>query len=130
MKRFLLGILALTMLLAVGLSGCSTEVEAYTESAQVINAKVNQEFTIALGANATTGYSWQAAFDKDSLQLVNQEYKENDNTVKPVVGAGGTAYFNFKALKSGENKITFTYYRPWETPKADDQTQTFTIVVK
>jgi inhibitor of cysteine peptidase len=130
MKRLLFGILALAMLAVMGLSGCTTEVKAYTDSGKTINTKVNQEFTIALGSNITTGYSWQPVFDSTVLEKLNQEYKENDTTGNQIVGAGGTEYFYFKALKSGETKITFTYFRPWETPTAEDQTQTFTIIVK
>jgi inhibitor of cysteine peptidase len=130
MKRSLFGILILSIYLVTGLSGCGTEVKAFTEPVQLINTNVNQEFTIALEANQTTGYSWQPVFDNTFLELVSQEYKENDNTGKQIMGAGGTAYFHFKSLKSGETKITFSYYRPWETPKAEDQTLTFTIYVK
>ena len=131
MKKVLLAILAVVAILSIALlSGCSHQVEAYTDSGQVVNIGVNQELTIALGSNITTGYSWQPKYDTNSLNLVGQEYKANDTTGKQIVGAGGTQYFHFKATKSGETKITFTYYRPWETPTAQDQTQEFTINVK
>ena len=117
-------------LLAVVLSGCNTSAKAFTEPSQIINTGVNQEFTIALGSNISTGYSWQAAYDEKALTLVEKTYKEQDNTGKQIVGAAGTEYFTFKVLSKGETKITFTYQRPWEQPSAQDQTLVFTINVK
>ena len=130
MKKLLTVALAGVALLAMVLSGCSTQAKAFTDSSQVINTRVNQEFTIALGSNITTGYSWQPTYDENALNLVEKTYKEQDNTGKQIVGASGTEYFNFKALSKGETKVTFTYRRPWEQPSAQDQTLIFTINVK
>ncbi len=130
MKNYIIAIIAAVFLLATVLSGCTTEVKAYTESGQVINTSADKEFQIALGSNPTTGYSWHATFDEQALKQVNNDYKADDTTGKQIVGAGGTEYFTFKALKTGDYKITFTYYRPWETPTAQDKTQEFTIKVK
>ncbi len=131
MKKILVAILVVAgLLITAGLSGCGTEVQAYTDSGQAVNTEVNREFTIALGSNITTGYSWQPQFDAGALAMVNKEYKANDTTGKQIVGGGGTEYFHFKALKSGGTTITFTYYRPWETPTPQDQVQKFTINVK
>jgi len=105
-------------------------VKAFTESSQVINTGVNQEFTIALGSNITTGYSWQPDYDTNALNLVEKTYQEQDNTGKQIVGASGTEYFTFKALAKGETKVTFTYQRPWEQASAQDQTIIFTINLK
>jgi inhibitor of cysteine peptidase len=129
MKKLLMVALVGVALLTMVLSGCSTEAKAFTEPGQVINAGVNQEFTIALGSNITTGYSWQPAYDANALNLLEKKYKEQDNTGKQIVGASGTEYFNFKTLSKGETKVTFTYRRPWEQPSAQDQTLVFTINV-
>jgi inhibitor of cysteine peptidase len=130
MKKYLAAVLAVVALLSIALSGCSTEAKIYADSGRGINTGVNQEFTIALGSNITTGYSWQPIYDANVLALVNKEYKADDKTGRQVVGSGGTEYFHFKALKKGETKINFVYYRPWETPTPQDQSQTFTIDVK
>jgi inhibitor of cysteine peptidase len=131
MNKVLMAILAVVALSSIALfSGCSNQVEAYTDSGRVVNTGVNQEFTIALGSNITTGYSWQPKYDNNNLTLVSREYKAGDTTGKQIVGAGGTEYFHFKASTSGETKIAFTYYRPWETPTSEDQSQNFTIKVK
>jgi len=130
MKKGILAVLAGLLIFSLVLSGCTSAAQANTDSGKVINTEKNKEFSIALGANATTGYKWQPKFDSGSITLVDDEYKENDNTGKQIVGAGGTQYFKFKAVKSGETKIEFTYYRPWETPAETDQRQVFTVNVK
>jgi inhibitor of cysteine peptidase len=48
------------------------------------------------------------------LGLVKSKY-EPDKKAPGLVGAGGTQYFRFKALKAGRTEITLTYKRPWET---------------
>ena len=123
---FLLGLVLLTVVL----SGCGTAIKEFTEPSQIINTGVNQEFTIALGSNPSTGYSWQVAYDEEALTLAEKTYKERDNTGEQIVGADGTEYFKFKPLSKGETKVTFTYRRPWEQPSSQDQTLVFTVNVK
>ena len=130
MKRSIMVILASLALLSLVLPGCATSARAFTEPGQIINSGVNQEFVIALGSNISTGYSWQAAYDEQALAVVEQTYKEQDNTGKQIVGAAGTDYFTFKALSKGETEVTFTYRRPWEEQSAQDQTLVFTVNVK
>jgi inhibitor of cysteine peptidase len=130
MKKIIMIALVGVILLPVVLSGCATAAKAFTEPNKMINTKVNEEFTIALGSNISTGYSWQVVYDEKELSLVENTYKEQDNTGKQIVGAPGTEYFTFKALSKGETKVTFTYQRPWEQPSAQDQTAEFTINVK
>jgi inhibitor of cysteine peptidase len=130
MKKWIIMLLVTIALFGLILSGCSSAVKAYTDPAQVINISANQEFTIALGSNITTGYSWQPKYDVTALTLIGREYKANDTTSKQIVGSGGTEYFHFKASKTGEIQVSFSYYRPWETPTPQDQNQSFTIEVK
>ena len=127
MKKWTTGSLIMLLFFSLMLSSCAAKV--HTDPAKIINISVNQEFTIALGSNITTGYSWQPKYDLNELTLVGNEYKENDTTGQ-VVGAPGTQYFHFKATKSGTTQISFTYYRPWETPKPEDTTAKFNIVIK
>jgi inhibitor of cysteine peptidase len=131
MKKAFVVVLAAVLLITTVLTGCGgTKVTAYTESSQAINVNLNQDFTIALQANPTTGYDWQPVFDAGLLSQVKKDYQQDDHSGKQLVGSGGTDFFTFKGLKAGETKITFTYYRPWETPKAEDKQQVFNIVIK
>jgi inhibitor of cysteine peptidase len=130
MKKILAVSLLVVSLFSVVLSGCTAQVKAYTDASQVINTEVSKEFTIAIGSNISTGYSWQPEYDTGVFKLVGQEYKDKDTTGKEIVGAPGTEYFVFKASNSGNFNITFTYYRPWETPTPQDKTVVFNILVK
>jgi inhibitor of cysteine peptidase len=91
---------------------------------------VNEELTVALESNPTTGYSWKYDYDKTILNLVNEEYKADSKADKQLVGAGGTQLTKFKALKSGQTAVTFTYRRSWEQPSSEDKTQIFNITIK
>jgi inhibitor of cysteine peptidase len=130
MKKLAIAFSALILMAAAMITGCATKVEAYTDPGTVVNAGLNQEFTLALGSNISTGYSWQPAFDPNVLNLVNKEYKNGDNANGKIVGAPGVEYFTFKALKTGETKITLRYWRPWEPTTPQDKQQSFTINVK
>jgi inhibitor of cysteine peptidase len=107
-KRFLLLLIVLTTFLV---AGC-IQVETYSDEGQGIDTGVNQQFAIALGANPSTGYSWQASYDETMLELVEKTYKEEAK--EGLVGAGGVEYFRFKALKIGRTQVTLTYKQPWE----------------
>ena len=86
-------------------------------------------FTIALDANATTGYNWsQTIGDKTVVTFVGNEYVAEVRDPQ-VAGGGGTDTFTFKAVGKGTTTITLTYARPWESvPPA--QTRTITVTVK
>ena len=127
MNKWLLVSLIPMVIFCLIFSGCGTK--AITDPEQVVNVSFNKEFTIALGSNITTGYSWQPEYDLNALTLVGHEYK-SDDTMGKVVGAVGTEYFHFKAIKTGNTQISFTYYRPWETPKPEDSIAEFNVVVK
>jgi len=113
MKRvwLLVAVVVLTLGLVAGCVGAKT----YKDVGENIDIKVGQEFIIALGSNQTTGYKWQASYDETMLELAGGESTyEPDETDEDVVGAGGTEFFRFKALKAGEVEITMTYAQPWE----------------
>ena len=125
MKKFLILIALLTTCLV---AGCVGEVKTYTDSGQVIDIGVNQEFVIALGSNPTTGYKWQESHDENILELTESKYEMGKEAKEGVVGAGGIEYFRFKALKRGETEITMVYKRPWEEESLDQKV--FTVNIK
>jgi len=113
MKKWLILISAIILALTL-VTGCGGgDIETYSDAGQPINIGVNQEFTIALGSNPTTGYSWQESHDESFLELVAKSYQPGAEA-KEIVGAGGTEYFQFKALKPGETELVMTYKRSWE----------------
>lgn len=89
---------------------------------------VGKTFTIALDANATTGYNWsQTIKDTNVVAYVDNAYVAAA-TGPQVVGGSGIDTFTFKAVGKGTTTITLNYARPWESvPPA--QTRTITITV-
>ena len=126
MKRFLVA--AMTSILAVGLlAGCAGGIETYTDAHKTISANVDQEFVITLDSNPTTGYNWEEDYDVGMLKLVESKYEPGKQAEEGMVGAGGTQYFRFQALKTGKTEITLTYKRSWETESADQKVFTVDI---
>jgi inhibitor of cysteine peptidase len=76
--------------------------------------KVNDQMTIELLANPSTGYGWQVEYDKDYLDLLTEDYRTGQKPGDPRVGVGGTSCFTFRALKAGLTKVSLKYQRPWE----------------
>jgi inhibitor of cysteine peptidase len=113
MKKAL--VLLVVAVLTLGLVGGCMEVKTYGNEGRTIDIGVGHEFIIELDSNPSTGFSWQASYDTTRLELVGGEPTyEADETGEGIVGAGGTEFFRFKALKAGEAQITLTYARPWE----------------
>ena len=125
MKRKLILLVMAALLLVTGCTGVKT----YTDSGKTINIGTNQQFIIALDANPTTGYSWQASYDENMLELVGGEstYEPGEQAEEGAVGAGGVEYFRFKAVKTGETEITLVYKRPWEDEGIDQKSFTINI---
>lgn len=96
---------------------------SYTEQ-EVINIYTDtNEFEIKLKSNPTTGYSWYLEnYNSNLLTPIKQEYKSSQakKNSKPLLGAGGTDTWTFKATKEAftvprVTEIAFTYMRPWTT---------------
>lgn len=118
------------ILAACLVAGCSSTVQAYTDPEETVGVGAGSEFAIliALESNPTTGYSWEASYDETRLELVEETYELGEYAEQGLVGAGGTELFRFKALKSGEAKITMDYKRSWETEVLEQKV--FTVEVK
>lgn len=130
MKKFMFMMVALGLVVSM-LAGCNSgstnEIKTYTDATETIDGSVNQEFIIAVDSNPTTGYDWEESHDSDMLSLTDDSY-EPDEKAAGLVGAGGTQYFRFKALKAGQTEITVTYKRSWETDIAEQKV--FNINIK
>jgi inhibitor of cysteine peptidase len=86
---------------------------------ELIKARLNEPFTIALNSNPTTGYKWYADYDYHLLVLENEKYEIGSSEA---LGAGGFSVFTFKPLKPGRTTISLVYKRPWENIVADART--------
>ena len=85
-----------------------------------IEVEKGQFIVIALNSNPSTGYGWE--FDKRldgaALSLMNSFYVAPPAKDPPIVGAGGTQFYVFKAEVAGTASIDLKYDRSW----ADDST--------
>lgn len=71
----------------------------------------NQVLTIVVKSNPTTGYMWNATWNKKYMKLISMKYVPD----KPIIsGSGGKQIFKFKAIKKGKTKIKLFYARSWE----------------
>jgi len=109
-------------------AGCAGGIKTYTDPEQTINISVNQEFIIALDSNPTTGFTWHRSHDATILELIEKTYEPSEEAEQGLIGAGGTEYFRFKALKAGKTEITMVYKRPWEEEIIDQKV--FTVNIK
>lgn len=68
---------------------------------------VGDTFTLALEANATTGYRWSAQVEGDAVRAAGDEYLAPGDP--GVVGQGGTQELTFEAVAAGSATISLTY---------------------
>jgi inhibitor of cysteine peptidase len=126
MKRF--SALVLVAVVVACLSGgCGGGEKIYTDSSKTIVTRVGQEFTIALDSNPTTGYTWQETHDVVFLSLQEDRY-EPDEKAEGLVGAGGTQYYRYKAVRKGQVELRLFYLRPWEEETIEETV--FRVVIK
>lgn len=119
--------LCISVLLIVGCSSPHFGAE-YTFEGGAVTSE-NDELKVDLDSNPTTGYQWNVSIDGSGIKLVNSEYETQDTKESdgledilgqpgensPVMGAGGTESFEFRGTGAGEQTITFTYERSFET---------------
>lgn len=80
---------------------------------ETMEVKLEQEFTITLKSNPTTGYSWQieTAPDESVVRLIGSVFVGPQTRL---VGAGGSEIWTFKAVGRGRTGVRLIYVRPWE----------------
>lgn len=114
----------------VSQANCKADNIAYSAEFTVVEVKqvtVGKDFLITLPANPSTGYSWEAQFDKNYLSLRSKDFV-NDKVSEPMVGVGGTEVFTFAPIKAGETTVLMGYGRSWESKPAE--TKVFKYIIK
>jgi predicted secreted protein len=89
--------------------------------------KVGETYNVILDGNPTTGYLWQYKIRDESIVQLDTESVSSDSKL---TGAGSSFSWTFKALKPGGTKITFKYYRPWESEESALQIEDYYIKVE
>ncbi len=108
-------------------TGC-LGVRTYSDSGEAISIRVKQDFIIALGSNPTTGYGWEESYDETMLELVGETSEPGKQVEEGVVGGSGVEYFRFRAVKTGQTRITMDYQRSWEQESIEQKV--FTVNIK
>lgn len=110
----------------------NTQYSFLSDSTKVLDSKdsnvlnIGQNGKVVLKGNPTTGYTWHYTIEDNNIIKLASESSIQDSNL---MGAGSTFIWNFKALKAGETKITFKYYRDWESSAKDTDTVEYTITV-
>jgi len=81
-----------------------------TDPDNLIQARVNEEITIVIESNPSTGYSWQPHFDEGALELIDSDFISGSLAI----GSGGVEIFRFLPRKAGKENIKMFYKRQWE----------------
>jgi len=105
--------------------GGSSQPKVY-EAGDSISVSNGDTFVIALDANPTTGYSWQAAPNPNVEFVKSKQVQGSSNAI----GAPGTQQLTFKAVKTGSSTLTLNYLRPFEQGVPPVQTEQFDVTVK
>src|SRR5262245_307712 len=106
-------------------SGGSSKPKVY-EAGDSISVENGGTFVIALEANPTTGYSWEAE-PNDNVEFVSSKQVQGGSNA---IGAPGTQQLTFKAVKTGSSTLTLNYLRPFETGVPPVQTEDFDVTVE
>lgn len=85
--------------------------------------------TVDLYANPSSGYEWECSFDEDGILVLTDSYYTPDASTIFTGKGGGTRTFKFKALNSGNVKVTFDYIKKdnKETISVSQYTYTFHV---
>lgn len=105
------------LLILLSAANCRSQVDEKS-------VRLNKEFGISLDSNPTTGYKWEASYDKAFLRLKADRFKR---PAKALIGAGGTQTFVFLPIARGDTKIRFVYKRSWEKSIAREKTFSINI---
>lgn len=91
-----------------------------------IDAKVNEEITLIVETNSSTGYNWYINLDStnNKVKLIYEKDIPFFHTIiRGLVGASSKKIYKLKPLEKGQYIITLAYKRHWEQlPPIDKKT--------
>lgn len=122
-------------LFALGLSSCATvppplEIDGSADGSRVTLAP-GQELRIVVDDNPASGYRWM--IDRGAtgvLQLVGQPIYTPTSLGAPLVGAGGTMTFDFRADAVGSDTLQLAYRRLSQRASAPARNLRVEVVVR
>jgi inhibitor of cysteine peptidase len=99
------------------------DLSAHPEQANAVHEmNVNDAVSIKLAENPTTGYSWVLGNRPQDpvLRFAKKQYFPHKSQDE-IFGAGGEAYYDFVAKKSGADTVDFVYCQVWAMDKFLDK---------
>lgn len=93
---------------------------------QSINLRLNQQLTVRLKANPTTGYQWVLKQQPSFLKIINADVYQQDSHPEGMVGVGGQTTWSFQAQAKGSDALILIYQRLWEKEQV---AETFECVI-
>ena len=125
---------------ASGTDGAPTADKASTnaEEATVVAVHADGEtrlrqgqlLAIELDSNASTGYAWEIVEDGSPALEPAPVPASTAPTVPPMVGAGGTSRWRFRAVQPGAATVRLIYRRAWEKEVEPARTASYRVVVE
>lgn len=114
--------------IAVG-GGAGGKILLESDASKHFNLKEGDTFTIKLGENLSTGYSWHyKIIDVKVINLQSGEVKVLPAS-NGATGVPSEHIWNFRAVAKGTASIKFTYEREWDKSQLD-KTCEYTFTVK
>lgn len=104
----------------------SMSISADSANAEKVRVRNGNNFTVKIGSNPTTGYSWRLAgpIDKTHIKFIGSSFEVSR---KDLAGAPGKEILSFKAVRKGTSIIRLEYVRPWEKGIPPVKTKIYSI---
>lgn len=119
----------LLLIFGLAASSCGAlEGHAPTRPEEPVCVKADEDFTITLDSNRTTGYGWERATSSgdEKVRFISSEYVPADTGL---VGSGGREIWTFRAGSPGKAQLAFIYVRPWEKGAEPARKTVFTVCI-
>jgi inhibitor of cysteine peptidase len=128
MKKQLV-LLASVLLVLIFAAGCAKNMEVDEEmNGGSVVLEQGQTLVLKLASNPTTGYDWEIVDLNGAIleQVGEVDYKSDS----ALIGSGGVNTYTFKAVGSGNVKLSLVYHRSWEKDIPPIETFELDVTVK
>jgi inhibitor of cysteine peptidase len=128
-KAYMVGgvIIVLLIIIVVLMMRGPSEVQlTAADNGSTVELESGQALSITLGANPTTGYTWEVV-EAPGEQVMRQVGEIEFEPESEAIGAGGVQIIRFECVNAGQTVLKLVYHRPWETDV--EPLETFTIHV-